>query len=309
MANSTKEVKTRLTSISGAKKITKAMEMIAASRMRRTVERTKAARDYEISAWKLGVLLSGQVKLDPISSLRKLVFANPNNKSSILLVITGNRGLCGSFNANVVSLAMRFLEREGHENVEVVCLGKKGAELLQARGVAVSRFFQKDDNPKNSECIMSVADYLFYKMREGRAGRTWVTGSSFVSSFEQRPILKPLFPLAFDEVAKETIAEITGESEEAPELEAGKKRWYRFEPNASLILERLVLAIGESRIYQALLESAAGEQAARMLAMQAATKAAGEMYDEQLVVFNKLRQGMITQELAEISAARAAMVN
>jgi len=297
MAVSTKAIKERLRSIKASGKVTKAMQLIAAAKMRKAVARAVSSRIYAEEVLSLARDLSKRVTLDNSDYLNRFVGGTKGSEEKekhLLVVVSSNRGLCGAFSTNIGKAALHFLEEHGTENVEVVALGKKAFAYLAVRGVKVSRLFLKEDDPKSAEPILSLADYLHYKVKEGKAGRVTILFTKFKSSMVQEPQFLQMFPFA----AKNEGTGVVGIAQDSD---------IRLEPDAREILDGLISAIGESVLFQTLLESNASEQSARMMAMQQATKAAGEMFDELQLIFNKARQSSITQELAEISAGRAAL--
>ncbi len=303
MAVSTKAIKERLRSVRSSGKVTKAMQLISAAKMRKAVSRAVESRVYAHELQKLAASLASQVQFKESDwlagffgkhSVSNEKTPSVEEKKRILVVIAGNRGLCGAFNTNIGKAALRFLDSQGRDKVDVVVVGKKAFAYLGARGVAIDRFYLKKDDPKTSDSITELAEFLHHKVKDSGVDRVTLLFTHFKSSLVQEPKVLQLFPLAGDETSRLNLG--------------GRLNLdVRLEPDARTILEGLTLAIGESVLYQALLESNASEHSARMMAMQQATKAAGEMFDGLTLLFNKARQAAITQELAEISAGRAAL--
>lgn len=310
MAVSTKVIKERLRSVKSSGKVTKAMQLISAAKMRKAVSRAVESRVYAQELQKLAATLAPQVQMErPSPYLRRgsegevssqgdtlsRFFTTPTEiKREILVVIAANRGLCGAFNTNIGKAALRFLDQHGRDKVDVVVVGKKAFGYLGARGVAIDRFYLKQDDPKTSDSITELAEFLHHKVKDSGVDRVTLLYTNFKSSLVQEPKFVQLFPMVGDDMSRFN-------------LDGRLNLDMRLEPDARTILEGLTLAIGESMLYQALLESNASEHSARMMAMQQATKAAGEMFDDLTLLFNKARQAAITQELAEISAGRAAL--
>lgn len=291
MAISTKVIKERLRSVKSSGKVTKAMQLISAAKMRKAVSRAVESRAYTKELRELSASLCTQIEQKEGEWISRF-FAfeeSDSSKKEILVVVAANRGLCGAFNTNIGKMALKFLAEHGRDNVDVVVVGKKAFGYLGARGVAIDRFYLKEDDPKTSDSIVELAEFLHHKVKDSGVSRVTLLFTHFKSSLLQEPKLVQLFPIS------NTLS--------VSRLNLDR----RIEPNVRTILEGLTMSLGESVLYQALLESNASEHSARMMAMQQATKAAGEMFDELTLVFNKARQAAITQELAEISAGRAAL--
>lgn len=297
MAVSTKIIKRRIRSIGNTKKITKAMEMVSAAKMRKAVQRTLASRLYAGSAWELVVRLAERTDTRKHPLLAKRV---PVRKIAVVTV-SSNRGLCGSFNANIAKEALG-IRTEGLF-IDYVTIGEKAATEIRRAGASIVADFKKQDVTTSATEVSPLVSMIVEEFLKGTYDQVYCAYTDFESSLRQSPRLRQLLP--FKQIpdtramrrAGMTVADVTGE----PTYE------YLFEPNAGAVLDHLLPRLIELQVYQAVLESDASEHSARMLAMRNATDAAGEMIGELTLAFNQARQAGITQEIAEISGGKAAL--
>lgn len=296
-----REIKNRLRSIKNSKKITKAMELVSAAKMRRAVQAALNTRTYANMLWDIINRIVASVELKPSDAVRRFFVApeHPNRPEHVTLVIfTSNRGLCGAFNSNVLRQALRFIQDHGREHVTVVAIGKKGVNTLNTVGIKAELAYAKDDTAKHTGSISEITAYVYQQFKAGHTDRVMVLYTDYRSAVLQVPALRQLFPL----IQAGSIAEAVGEA--APATATAD---YLYEPAKVTVLDYIVPRLAEAQIYQALLESNASEHSARMLAMKNATDAAGDMIDELVLAFNRARQASITKEIAEISAGTAAV--
>ncbi len=285
----TKEIRTQIKSIKSTQKITSAMEMVAASKMRRAQERMQLGKPY---AKRMREVIG------------HLANANPEYKHSFMqqrdvkrvgfILVSSDRGLCGGLNINVFKTAIRNMKSWSDQGVQIdLCLiGAKAAAFFKSFGgnvVAARR--DLGEAPSVADLIGSVK-VMLDAYAEGRIDRLFIVSNEFVNTMTQSPVLRQLLPL---------------EAEENKQL---KHHWdYIYEPNAEQLLDGLLTRYIESQVYQAVIENAASEQAARMVAMKSATDNAGELIDDLQLVYNKARQAAITQELSEIVGGAAAVAS
>ncbi len=277
----TREIKRRIRSLQKTKQITKTMELVATSRMKRTQQRALAARPY---ANKLRAILD-TVDLGAFAGRFPLLGEREAVRRVGLLVITSNRGLCGAFNANVLRAArhaMIDIEQAGAET-ELHVVGRKGTNALRYRGYAIaSSRSDVGDRPTFAQAA-EIAGYFLGEFLGERIDEFRLAYASFASLSSQPPVVEKVLPLPA----------VAGGSAERP-VE------FLLEPSPERILETLLPRIVEHRVYKALLESAAGEQAARRVAMKNATDNAQELIRILTRSYNRARQAQITQEIAEI---------
>ena len=289
-----KEIRGKIKSVENTKKITKAMEMVAASKMRKAQDRMRAARPY---AEKIRSLAANLSKATPEYKHPFLV-QNTGVKSVGFVVVTTDKGLCGGMNTNVlraVTLKLKELEAQGLK-AEAVAIGNKGFGFLNRIGAkVVSHATQLGDKP-HLEKLIGPVKVLFDAYAEGKLSAVYLCYTSFINTMKQEPQVQQLLPLS-------------AQSLDVPTPEgAGKHGWdYLYEPNAETVIDELLLRYTEALVYQSVAENMASEQSARMVAMKSATDNAGSVIGELKLVYNKTRQAAITKELSEIVAGAAAV--
>jgi len=283
-----REIKNKIKSVQNTRKITKAMEMVAASKMRKAQERTRTARPYAEKIRNVAAHLS---HANPEYRHPYLVSRDTVKRVGII-VVTADKGLCGGLNTNVLRMAlskMRQWEAEG-ESFEVCCIGNKGLGFMQRLGAnVVSQVIGLGDRP-HMEKLIGALKYMLDGYVEDRFDRLEIFYTKFINTMKQEPVMEQLLPLS-------------GERLGAPD-----GSWdYIYEPDAKSVLDQTLTRYIEALIYQAVTENMASEQSARMVAMKAASDNAGNVIDELTLIYNKTRQAGITKELSEIVAGAAAV--
>ena len=283
-----KEIKTKIKSVQNTRKITKAMEMVAASKMRKAQERTRTARPYAEKIRNIAAHLS---HANPEYRHPYLITRDTVKKVGII-VVTADKGLCGGLNTNVLRMAlakMREWEAQG-ESFEVCCIGNKGLGFMQRLGAnVVSHVVGLGDKP-HMERLIGALKIMLDGYIEDRFDRLEIFYTKFVNTMKQEAVMEQLLPLS-------------GERLGAPE-----GSWdYIYEPDAKSVLDQTLTRYIEALIYQSVTENMASEQSARMVAMKAASDNAGSVIDELTLIYNKSRQAAITKELSEIVAGAAAV--
>ena len=283
-----KEIRTKIKSVQNTRKITKAMEMVAASKMRKAQERTRAARPYAEKIRNVAAHLS---HANPEYRHPYMITRDTVKKVGII-VVTADKGLCGGLNTNVLRMAlakMREWESQG-ESFEVCCIGNKGLGFMQRLGAnVVSHVVGLGDKP-HMERLIGALKIMLDGYTEDRFDRLQIFYTKFVNTMKQEPVMEQLLPLS-------------GEKLGAPE-----GSWdYIYEPDAKSVLDQTLTRYIEALIYQSVTENMASEQSARMVAMKAASDNAGSVIDELTLIYNKSRQAAITKELSEIVAGAAAV--
>jgi F-type H+-transporting ATPase subunit gamma len=282
-----KEIRTKIASIKSTQKITKAMEMVAASKMRRAQERMRAARPY---AEKIRTVI-GHIRLaNP--DYRHPFLVEREVKSIGIIVVSSDRGLCGSLNINVFKRtlnAVREWQKKGCE-VHLCIIGSKGMQFFRRLKLPIAASATHlGDRPHLADLIGPVTAMLDM-YREGKIDRVSLISNDFVNTMTQKPEERVLLP---------------AETMDASELQ---ERWdYIYEPSASDLLDGYMMRYVESQAYQAVVENVACEMAARMVAMKSATDNAGKLIDELQLIYNKARQAAITKEISEIVGGAAAV--
>ena len=292
-----KEIRGKISSVENTKKITKAMEMVAASKMRKAQDRMRAARPY---AEKIRNIASNLGRANPEYVH---AFMKPNDaRSAGLIVVSTDKGLCGGMNTNVlrgVTNKLRELQAAGM-SAQAVAIGNKGLGFLNRIGAkVVSHATHLGDTPHLDKLIGPVKVLLDAYAR-GEVNAVYLCYTRFINTMKQEPVVQPLLPLSASAMQIET---------DASEAKAGGKHaWdYIYEPDAQAVIDELLVRYVEALVYQALAENMASEQSSRMVAMKSATDNAVSVIAELKLVYNKTRQAAITKELSEIVAGAAAV--
>jgi F-type H+-transporting ATPase subunit gamma len=291
-----KEIRTKIKSVQNTRKITKAMEMVAASKMRRAQERMRMARPYGEKIRNVAAHIS---HANPEYRHPFLVERDSVKRVGII-VVTADKGLCGGLNTNVLRLAlgkMRDWETAGEE-IEACAIGAKGFGFLQRLGAnVVSHVTGLGDRPNLEKLIGAVKVMLDGYMAD-RFDRLLIFYTRFINTMKQEPVMEQLLPLSAEHIR------VTAEAGDATPTGT----WdYLYEPDAGVVLDQVLNRYIEALIYQAVAENQASEQSARMVAMKSASDNAGNVIDELTLVYNKSRQASITKELSEIVAGAAAV--
>ena len=285
---SSKEIRTKIKSVQNTRKITKAMEMVAASKMRRAQERMRTSRPY---AEKIRNVAAHISHANP-EYRHPFLVERDSVKRIGLIVVTTDKGLCGALNTNVLRLALsKYKEWAAQgEKIEVCAIGGKGLGFMQRLGAnVVSQVTGLGDKP-HMEKLIGALKIMLDGYTQDRFDRLLIIYTRFVNTMKQEPVVEQLLPL-------------TGETLGAPE-----GAWdYIYEPDAKAVLDQVLTRYVEALIYQGVAENMASEQSARMVAMKAASDNAGNVIDELTLIYNKTRQASITKELSEIVGGAAAV--
>jgi len=284
----TKEIRMKIRSVQNTRKITKAMEMVAASKMRRAQERMRHARPY---GEKIRIVAAHISHANPEYRHPFLVHRDSVKRVGII-VITTDKGLCGALNTNLLRMVLnqyKAWQAEGEE-IDVCAIGNKGLGFMQRLGAnIVSHAVQIGDRPQMEKLIGTVKVMLDGYMRD-RFDRLMIAYTRFLNTMKQEPVIEQLLPLS-------------GERLGAPE-----SVWdYLYEPEAKAVLDQVMTRYIEAIIFQAVAENMASEQSARMVAMKAASDNARDLIDDLTLIYNKNRQAGITKELSEIVGGAAAV--
>ena len=289
-----KEIRGKIRSVENTKKITKAMEMVAASKMRKAQDRMRAARPYAEKVLSIAAHL-GEANPEYVHPFMK---GNPDAKRAGFIVVTTDKGLCGGMNTNllrVVTQQIQDLQSKG-QSVEAVAIGNKGLGFLNRVGArVVASATQLGDTPSLDKLIGPVS-VLFETYAKGELSAVYLCFTRFENTMKQESVVTPLLPLSAAKMSSD--AKANGYTQD----------WdYLYEPDAQTVIDDLLKRYVEALVYQAVAENMASEQSARMVAMKAATDNAGNVIHELKLVYNKTRQAAITTELSEIVAGAAAV--
>jgi F-type H+-transporting ATPase subunit gamma len=283
-----KEVRTKIASIKNTQKITRAMEMVAASKMRKTKDRMQATRPY---SKKIGQIIKHLAQANPEYKHPYLIARDVKRVGVIL--ISSDRGLCGGLNSNLFRKTLAQLMHWDNSNVEVdICtIGTKAFGFFSNLKVNLIGQVSKLGDAPHLNDIVGVIKIMLDAYEEGKIDQLYVVSNEFVNTMTQRPTVEQLLPV----VASELDENLSG-------------HWdYIYEPDAKEVLDHLLTRFIESKVYQGLVENNACEQAARMVAMKSASDNAGNLIGELQLIYNKARQAAITQEISEIVAGASAV--
>jgi len=285
-----KEIRSKIKSVENTKKITKAMEMVAASKMRKAQERMRMARPY---SEKMRQIASNLGRANP-EYVHPFMRVNEDAQVYGLIVVSTDKGLCGGLNTNVLRLMCNQLcevQARG-QSTEIVAIGNKGLGFLNRIGAQVmSHAIGLGDTP-HLEKLIGPVKVMLEAYVQGRLASVQLCYTKFINTMRQEAVVQQLLPL----------------SAEALDTGAAGYDWdYLYEPDAQTVVDGLLVRYIESQVYQAVAENMASEQSARMVAMKAATDNANNVISELKLVYNKTRQADITKELSEIVAGAAAV--
>ena len=292
-----KEIRGKIKNFESTKKITKAMEMISVSKMRKAQERMRAARPYAEKVRNIAANL-GRANPEYVHAFMK----SNDAKVAGMIVVTTDKGLCGGLNTNVlrsVTHKLRDLQTAGN-TVQAVAIGNKGLGFLNRIGAkVVSHVTQLGDKP-HLERLIGPVKVLLDAYARGEVNVVYLSYTRFINTMRQEVVLEQLLPLSAAQMQEQA---------RASESESGSKHaWdYIYEPDAQAVIDELLVRYVEALVYQSVAENMASEHAARMVAMKAATDNAGNVIGELKLVYNKTRQAAITKELSEIVSGAAAI--
>lgn len=285
---STRQLKSRIRSVGNTRQITKAMEMVAASKMRRAQEAEKAAIDYTRTASELLSYFASQgiTKNHPLFQVREV-------KRRLVIVIASDRGLAGAYNSNIFKQYVRELDRDraDGDTTPTIAVGKKAAQLVsRLKGAELTGVYENVSDRLDGGELQAILDTARELFVEGKVDAVDVIFTQFISSISQEVATRRILPAGFEE---------TEVSEDVSE--AG------YEPSPQKVLDAVALRLVEAQLYQAMLDAKASEHSMRMMAMKNASDNADDLVEDLTLAMNKARQGAITQELAEISGGVEAM--
>ncbi|GGE63379.1 ATP synthase gamma chain [Streptosporangium jomthongense] len=282
-----KEIRNQIGSIKSTQKITSAMEMVAASKMRKAQERMQATRPY---AEKMRQVIGHIAKSN--KDYRHPFMIEREVKRVGYIVVSSDRGLCGGLNANVFKLLVREMRdwKEKGVPTDLCAIGQKGASFFRNYGGnVIAALTHLGDNP-SAETLVGNVKVMLDAFQDGKIDRLYLVNNEFVNTMTQKPKSEQLLPLP-----------------EGKDEDIGRHWDYIYEPDSRPILDGLLPRFIESQVYQGVVENLACEQAARMIAMKSATDNAGDIIDELQLVYNKARQAAITQEISEIVSGAASV--
>ncbi|MCH7691600.1 MAG: ATP synthase F1 subunit gamma [candidate division Zixibacteria bacterium] len=282
-----REVKKRIKTVVSTRRITSAMEMVAASKLRRAQQKIEQTRPY---SQKMDEMLQ-HLAAGSSGDISHPFFEQRDPKKRTLVLVTSDRGLCGSFNSNVIRRAVNWLREEGLPEVEIVTVGKKGNDLLKSRQWEIINNFSDWGGQLNYSKAQDLVDFLTQRFVSGETDSIHLVYTQFISTVKYKIVIEPYLPLTRPE---------SGEG-------AGIRSEYIFEPTPESIYESLMPSYALTKMVTVLVDSFAAEHGSRMVAMGNATSNAGEMVDDLTLLYNKTRQAQITKELLEVISGAEAL--
>ena len=289
-----KELKNRISSVKSTRKITSAMKMVAASKLRRAQELAESSRVYADSLSFILSSLAGNTKNS--SDLPEILTGRENSKISLLIINSSDRGLCGGFNSNLFRNAKKWIsDQQGQgKSVKIMTVGKKASSFYKKTDIdIVASFEDLNSNDRQLQVSEEIKNKIMELFENNEIDEVSILFNKFVSAISQEPTYQSLIPLSNDETSEDE-----GESNNAI---------FEFEPDKNELLEYLVPRNFLTQIYRSVLESSASEHAARMTSMDNATRNAGDMIDRLTLTYNRTRQAFITKELIEIISGAEAV--
>lgn len=292
---STRELRLRVRSIKNLAQVTKALETVSASYVRRAVQATLATRPYAEKAWKVLVHLARQ---PGHSTLHPLLAERSEIRNVLVLMISGDRGLAGSYNVNILRQTMHTFDNFSVP-VSYVAIGRKGRDLLIRRRKKVIADFSHLPNPPSFNDVSAIGKLAVDEFIQGKSDQVWIAFTDYISMVNQRPIIRKILPLEVE------FRSDSGSSYNTTHHQTNSV--FVYEPDQSELLDNIVPRFTAMQIYQSILSSQASEHAARMVAMRNATESANDLVGGLQLEYNKLRQQLITSEMLDITGGAEAL--
>lgn len=300
-----KSIKLKIRSIEKTQKVTKAMEAVSASKMRKAQSRALGGRAYARAAVSILARLSGAQELQnhPLTRASGLTHA-------LYIVITSDKGLAGALNSAVLRAVSADIARRNLSNktVSIIAVGRKANDYFAARGFNIEAYHPNTDSV-DSKLVTQLVDEAATRFADKKTDLVQIAYQNFVSTFEQRPTLRTVFPLSLSELEAVVGDIVPSRGVFADTKEESHPHTYTIEPSEQDVLSAILPRLASIFVYHALLESLASEHSARMVAMKSASDKAGELTDTLTLVFNKARQAAITREVSEITGGMEAMAS
>lgn len=297
MAGGLQDIKKRIKSVGNTRQVTKAMEAVSASKMRKSTNQALTSRDYSSLGWQL---INNLAKVTDEKNHPLLKKAD-KVENLLLIFITSDKGLCGGFNAQVIRQMDNLLKNNQDKKIDIIAIGKKGQRVLKKLSKEIIGAYEGFSENPSIQQLRPVAQTSLEGFTSGQYQQVNIIFTDFKSAISQQPVVRRLLPL-------QDLEDLVGpEKNKVETQDLVSTTEYIFEPNPQELLDAILPRLLEVQIYQAMLESAASEHSSRMMAMRNATDSANEMINELTLTFNQARQAAITQEIAEISAGSAAL--
>ena len=298
MAISPRLIKRRIRSINNTRKITRAMELVAAAKMRKAVHMATTSRDYSRAAEEIVKDIRSRI---PEKS-HPLLSGNKHAKHCLLIVVGSNRGLCGGFNTQVLKKTMEFIKSRTETSLRIVTIGRRTELAMKRSSYPIDAAFDSMADAPHFDKTRPISVLAYNEFIEGKVDRVFLAYTDFKSALTQTPNVKQLLPI----IPESELPEIPEHVADEPLNEVIDSH-ILFEPDPRSILDAMLPRLLETEMYQALLESSASEHASRMMAMRSASDNASDIVKDLTFSFNQARQASITREISEISAGKAAI--
>lgn len=304
------DIKKRIKSVQSTRQVTKAMEVVSATKMRKSQESALKARGYAFAAFEL---LANLDKYE--ASIKKpALFVRPKAPKTLLVVVASDKGLAGSLNSNVLKKALAWYTKEhGITNgtVDLVVAGKKASAFFKFRNIAIKKHFFGHGDFADFNEVQDMTEFIKLEFLSGAYGRVMIIYTNFRSTLKQEAVVREILPLK-EKGLQEMIEGLTPEKGRHSEatsykLPAKSSTDYLFEPSPEKVFTELTTRLFQMMVYHIILESNASEHSARMVAMKTASENAAEIVEDLTLIYNKGRQAKITQELVEITSATDAI--
>ena len=295
-----REIRRRIRSVRNIAKVTRAMQMVAASKMRRAQEQALASRDYAAKAWEIFTHLSAQT--GNTAQLHPLLTQRDDIKNTAIIMITSDKGLAGAYNGNIIRAVTRFMREHNQEDASLITVGRKGRDFMVRFGrKVVADFTEMPDRPTTLD-ITPIARLAIDGFLTGEYDEVHLAFTDFINTLRQEPTIFTLLPIR-PESAQDRLAQQYSNLE----ISTMSRAAYIYEPSPGAILDTILPRFIELQLYQALVESLASEHSARMVAMRNATENANELIEDLTLTYNKARQEAITKEMLDIAGGAEAL--
>jgi F-type H+-transporting ATPase subunit gamma len=296
---SLREIRQRIRSVKNIAQITRAMQMVAASKMRRAQEQALASRPYAAKTWEILTHLAAQ--RGNVEQLHPLLADRDQVKNVAIILITSDKGLAGAYNGNIIRSTIRFMRNNDHENASLVTVGRKGRDFMIRFGRKVIAEFTDLPSRPTSLDISPITRIAVDGFLEGEFDEVYLASTDFINTLTQEPTIRLLLPIRPGAVESQVLSQYLGQETTMATAE------YLYEPSPNTLLDTILPRFTELQIYQAFLEARASEESARMVAMRNATENANELIGDLTLVYNKARQDAITKEMLDIAGGAEAL--
>ncbi|MCB0154032.1 MAG: ATP synthase F1 subunit gamma [Anaerolineae bacterium] len=296
---SIREIKRRIKSVKNISQVTRAMQMVAASRMRRAQERALSSRPYAAKAWEILTHLAAQG--GNVSQLHPLLTSRAQINNVAIILITADKGLAGAYNSNVIRKTSQFMRNNDQEQASLITVGRKGRDfMVRFQRKVVAEFADLPPLPSSLD-IAPITRLALDGFLSEEYDEVYLAYTDFINTLVQEPTVRLLLPIRPGDIESKVMSEYLGSGSPAATTE------YLYEPSPAVLLDSLLPRFTELQIYQAVLEARASEESARMVAMRNATDNAKELISDLTLTYNKVRQDAITKEMLDIAGGAEAL--